>query len=63
MHPTKSWSRAVQAAAEGGLFALGLVLVTAGTAMVSEGEALVGAIAVAAGGGLMILNRFIHLPK
>lgn len=59
----KVWSRGVQATAEGGLFALGLILVTAGVDMIANGESLTGAIAVVAGGVLMIANRYVHIPE
>lgn len=55
-------SRAVQATAEGGLFTLGILLVTVGSDMVSRGEGLVGAISIVVGGVLLIANRFVHLP-
>ena len=62
MHPPKVWSRARQAVTEGGLFALGLVLVMTGTDMVAAGETLTGAIAIIAGGVLMVVNRYVKLP-
>lgn len=62
MGEKKSWSRSVQATAEGGLFAIGLVLVMTGTDMVAGGETLAGAIAIIAGGVLMVINRYVKLP-
>ena len=54
-------SKGVQATAEGGLFAIGMALVVTGTGLVNEGQLVPGAIALVAGGIVLVASRYVKL--